>query len=775
MLLKIGRFFSTARLLQRQALRDRSSKAFLKPVADKKRRPWKGSTKSSWNDRSSDRLSKAESKLLHHSVSHKKGKVDFAKVTNNSVAENLKKSLLSLQIDKTSAAEDKLKQILAGLAEAATKVKEPLVSTIADACPAWNPLNTDFGLEKVLERYERQVFEEIDYKVPRSVAAHQWANLTDYFGFCVKTRIFPAAKVIRRAHDELVAINMNTSEYMFMKITKEYMVDGFLRYYASLVEANQPMVVQSRWKKIDLSRPESMFPFARAIPRKVYLHIGPTNSGKTYQALQRFQQAENAFYAGPLRLLAREVYSRMKSSGRACNLITGEEVITESNADGSPAGLASGTIEMISMNKDLDVAVIDEIQMIEDRDRGWAWTQAFLGVRAKELHLCGDANTETIINQLVKLTGDELVIKRYERLSPLYPAKRHLTNILNELETGDCIVFFSKKELIKAKEEIEFNTGHKCAIIYGSLPAATRAQQALAFNDPNSEYRYLVASDAIGMGLNLAIKRVIFSRTEKFNGRYLDKIPIAQVKQIAGRAGRFHVAGHTGSAGDEPLPGEVTAITRKDLRYIKECLKTNSPLVVRAGLFPPEDFLRDYANSIGPRMPFHRILAILARGTRIGEHFFLTDMSDMIETAELFADIPGLMLEEKIVLAKAPVLGRAPEVKDAFRAFCQVIAQGESKTLADISDTNISYLAHAHISDGTDTLEGIHRIISLYIWLSYRFPHNFLDIEGAQNMLQLCETRIDGLLTGKNNSVFRRKDPENEDVSGANSALQPNL
>ena len=151
----------------------------------------------------------------------------------------------------------------------------------------------------------------------------------------------------------------------------------------------------------------------------------------------------------------------------------------------------------------MDVAVIDEIQMINHEERGWAWTQAFLGLQAKEVHLCGEARTVPLIRELCALTGDEVHVHEYERLSPLKVADRSLKGELDQLEKGDCVVCFSVMNIHAMRKAIEKRTGKKCAIVYGSLPPETRAQQARLFNDPDNDYDFLVASDAIGMGLNL--------------------------------------------------------------------------------------------------------------------------------------------------------------------------------------------------------------------------------------------------------------------------------
>jgi ATP-dependent RNA helicase SUPV3L1/SUV3 len=255
----------------------------------------------------------------------------------------------------------------------------------------------------------------------------------------------------------------------------------------------------------DLRYPAEWYPATREIPRTVHLHVGPTNSGKTYHALKRLEEAETGIYLGPLRLLAHEVYTRLNAKGKTCALVTGEE---QRMPEGERPKMFSCTVEMAPLNTGFEVAVIDEIQMINHRERGWAWTQAFLGLQARELHLCGEARTVPLMRELCALVGDQVVIHEYERLTPLQVEPRSLRGRLADLQKGDCIVAFTVMGIHALRREIEKKTGKKCAIVYGSLPPETRAQQARLFNDPDNDYDFLVASDAIGMGLNLYVPYV---------------------------------------------------------------------------------------------------------------------------------------------------------------------------------------------------------------------------------------------------------------------------
>lgn len=289
------------------------------------------------------------------------------------------------------------------------------------------------------------------------------------------------------------------------RVSGEMAVDLQLRYSYEGLIANRrfsDVTVETQVKLADLRYPVEWYPATRTIQRTIHLHVGPTNSGKTYQALKRLEQAESGVYAGPLRLLAHEVYQRLNAKGKTCDLVTGDEIITKNTPSDGP-GMQSCTVEMIPLNTTFDVAVIDEIQMMGHQQRGWAWTQALLGLKARELHLCGEERTVPLVRELVALMGDKLEIHTYQRLSPLKTASTSLRGGLQDLRKGDCVVVFSRIGLHAMKRDIERATQKRVAIVYGGLPPEIRAQQAKLFNDPDSDYEVLVASDAIGMGLNL--------------------------------------------------------------------------------------------------------------------------------------------------------------------------------------------------------------------------------------------------------------------------------
>lgn len=284
-----------------------------------------------------------------------------------------------------------------------------------------------------------------------------------------------------------------------IKVVDEVILDYFNSFSVTFGDPAFNEADETRLQQCaDARNPGEWYPEARAIRRKIIMHVGPTNSGKTYQALQRLETAKAGWYGGPLRLLAHEIFNKMNTKGIPCNLRTGEEI----RIIDPKAPLTASTIEMFQESVEYDIAVIDEIQMIGHKQRGYAWSAALLGLRSKEIHLCGEEAAVPLIQKIVAELGDEMEVHTYQRLSPL-AMEQHALISLKHVEPGDCVVGFSRTSLFSIKKQIEDQTGLQCAMVYGALPPETRALQAQLFNDPDSDYEVIVASDAIGMGLNL--------------------------------------------------------------------------------------------------------------------------------------------------------------------------------------------------------------------------------------------------------------------------------
>ena len=545
--------------------------------------------------------------------------------------------------------------------------------------------------------------------------------------------------------------------------------------------------LEDQEKLADIRYPVEWYPATRAIQRKIILHVGPTNSGKTYHALQRLEQAKSGIYAGPLRLLAHEVYTRLNAKGRPCDLVTGDEKTVHKGAE-----MQSCTVEMVPLNADVDVAVIDEIQMIGHKERGWAWTQALLGIKAREIHLCGEERAVPLIRELATSMGDEIDVRTYQRLSPLRIMATSLNGQLSNLKKGDCLVVFSRVGIHTMKREIEKLTQKRVAVVYGSLPPEIRAQQAKLFNDSDNDYDIIVASDAIGMGLNLqdshilifpvancdarAIKRIIFESVTKFNGTYNEIIEDAQLKQIAGRAGRYRTSAQAErlvvNRDDDktilqdspetvapPSFGLVTTLHSEDLPTLRKAMQKEPDPLMSAGLLPPTTILTKFATYFPPSTNFSYILLRLHELSLQHPRYHLCVLNDQTAIADVIQPIENLAIHDRIVFCAAPANPRLPGMSSILRAFARCVGENTSGALLDISELPLDVLCEEISVDRhfMERLESLHKALILYLWLSYRFVGVFVNQSMAFHVKSLVEERIDKLLAEYSESPEIRK------------------
>ncbi len=291
-----------------------------------------------------------------------------------------------------------------------------------------------------------------------------------------------------------------------------------------------PKTIERGIKEAIQQKPELEYPGAREMKRKFILHIGPTNSGKTHDALERLKECSHGAYFGPLRLLALEVYDKLNTEGLACSMITGEETLEV------PGAICQAcTVEMLNDHDYFDIVVVDECQMIADPYRGHNWTRAILGLRAEEIHLCMAPEAEDIVVQMIRRCGDQFKVVRHKRNTRLTLQEEPYV-LGRDLKKGDALIVFSKKSVLALAAHLE-NQGIRCSVIYGNLPPATRREQVRRFLAKETDV--VVSTDAIGMGLNLPIRRIVFVETRKFDGVNKRTLNPEEIKQIAGRAGRY--------------------------------------------------------------------------------------------------------------------------------------------------------------------------------------------------------------------------------------------
>ena len=295
---------------------------------------------------------------------------------------------------------------------------------------------------------------------------------------------------------------------------------------------------------------KDLYPLARMMHRRFILHLGPTNSGKTWESIQRLQTANHGIYLGPLRLLAFEQFEGLNLADVPCSLVTGEERIP---VPGSR--VQSSTIEMADLDTEYDIAVIDECQMISDRDRGGAWSAAVLGLRAEEIHICASPYAERLLTAIIQDCGDEMSVVRHERMAPLVVEESGF-HFPSGVRKGDALIVFSKARVHALAAELK-QLGYRVSLIYGALPPDVRRNQAERFRQGETDV--VVSTDAIAMGMNLPIARVVFMESEKYDGDITRPLTDSEIRQIAGRAGRYgqYDIGYVNALGFRPMVAQA--------------------------------------------------------------------------------------------------------------------------------------------------------------------------------------------------------------------------
>jgi ATP-dependent RNA helicase SUPV3L1/SUV3 len=271
---------------------------------------------------------------------------------------------------------------------------------------------------------------------------------------------------------------------------------------------------------------------------KITAVLGPTNTGKTFQAIETMLGFENGMMGFPLRLLAREIYDTViqKVDPNKVALITGEEKIIPPNAK-----YYLCTVESMPIDKNLEFVAIDEIQMCADSERGHIFTDRLLNLRGEKLTMFLGANTiKSIISNLAENT-EFINKKRLSSLSYVGHTK------ISRINRKSAIVAFSTEQVYAIAELIRRQKGG-AAIVMGSLSPKTRNAQVELYQ--SGDVDFLVATDAIGMGINMDLESIYFSNIKKFDGKKLRRLNLSEIGQIAGRAGRYLNDGNFGITGD---------------------------------------------------------------------------------------------------------------------------------------------------------------------------------------------------------------------------------
>ncbi len=367
----------------------------------------------------------------------------------------------------------------------------------------------------------------------------------------------------------------------------------------------------------------------------VTLHLGPTNSGKTFQGISQLMIAGSGWYLAPLRLLAHEIFDTLNKNGVACNLLTGEESI---EVDG--ARITAATIEMFDPRRSGDCVIIDEAHMLSDSQRGWAWTRAIMETDAPEVHIIGAPVVENLIRRMTSEIGVDIEVENYLRLTPLDVA--HKPWNLASLPSKTILVAFSRKMVLGLKSELEKVYHRSVSVVYGNLPPEVRLNQAERFASGSTEI--CVATDAIGMGLNLPADNVCFFETKKFDGNEVRGLTVNEIRQIGGRAGRYGLSNQ----------GLIGALNRSDLLDINNAINSGIADIEFAHVAPAPESISLMPGSLSEKL--QKWVELSGIPPRWKEMLRPVDLTSQIELAKMLTprDVRKLGEEVALLLINAP-------------------------------------------------------------------------------------------------------------------------
>ena len=451
---------------------------------------------------------------------------------------------------------------------------------------------------------------------------------------------------------------------------------------------------------------KNLFPLARSLRRRLIFHTGPTNSGKTYTAFQQLKKAGTGYYLAPLRLLALEGYESLRDDGVSASLITGEEQLLDEDATH-----ISSTIEMLSFETEVDCCVIDEVQMIDDRDRGWAWANAIIGAPAKTVIMTGSPNAREAIIALAEYLGEPLEIVEFERKNPLELLKSPTP--IDAIEPKTAVIAFTRSNALRLKQQL--SKTYRTSVIYGNLSPEVRREEARRFREGETDI--LVATDAISMGLNLPIKTLLFSKADKFDGQNQRNLTATEVRQISGRAGRYGLS----------EKGYVGALTGDVLKTISSLFtKEIEPIALPFNVMANFDHIM-LVSTILEEKSLSEIIDFFVLNMKFEGPFRAANLESMQE-ASAIVDRYDLDMRTKYTLATAPLSTSSPLVMAAFERYVRALEQ--KKPIAYIPPRALGNyaLSMEELQEAEDRIKEI----SLYLWLSYRMGEYFVDAEKAR-------------------------------------------
>jgi ATP-dependent RNA helicase SUPV3L1/SUV3 len=580
----------------------------------------------------------------------------------------------------------------------------------------WRKMDPEAQRALVLERASPEAIEALHASAFEFV--QQIAELADDCDFDAMTFLHTLA-------------DLETSE------PAEHVYDRIRQRIIHAVEREQEERHAERTKQsINLAEYPASFEIASRMPRRFIALLGPTNSGKTHRAMEALMKAPSGIYLAPLRLLALENFERMQAASvhgkpLKVSLVTGEE---RRLAEG--ATHVASTVEMLDSRTRVDVAVIDEIQMLADRDRGAAWTAAVCGAPASVVYLVGAPEARRAIEALAERLEVPLEVHVLKRMAPL-AMEPGAVRKLRGLKRGDAVIAFSRREVLKWRDMIT-EMGLSVATVYGNLSPEVRRAQAERFRDGTADI--VVGTDALAMGLNMPIARIVMTTAVKYNGYEEEEISAALARQIAGRAGRYGVHEEGFVAG---FDDETHAVMRA---LLKEKL---APLATSGFAVAPSIENLHRIASVTNETSLVKLLKRFVHNIDVPDGFFYPRITDEQSERAIWLDTLPLSVAEKFMLSLVPISSKVPSLQAAWEYWATSLAK---KRVCKLEPDNGS-LRFLNLQEVEDTC----RRYSAYAWIAYRQPEFFPSVDVAQELSRAASERVDALLQAQNAAARQQR------------------
>jgi ATP-dependent RNA helicase SUPV3L1/SUV3 len=581
----------------------------------------------------------------------------------------------------------------------------------------WRKLDLEARRKLLQERVTQAAADELNASVEAFVA--------DIAGQCEDENMDPVA-LLSQLNE------LETSE------PASFVFDRIAQRLVHAIEREQEERHAARTKQsINLAEYPDSFEVARRMPRRFIALLGPTNSGKTHRAMEALAKASSGVYLAPLRLLALENFERLQQArphGKelAVSLVTGEE---RRIAEG--ATHVASTVEMLDTRTRVEVAVIDEIQMLADRDRGSAWTAAVCGAPASVVYLVGAPEARRAIEALAERLECQLEVHVLKRMGPLSMENTAVRKLRN-VQRGDAVIAFSRREVLMWRDMIT-EMGLSVATVYGNLAPEVRRAQAERFRDGSADV--VVATDALAMGLNMPIARIVMTTTVKFNGVEEEEISASLARQIAGRAGRYGVH-------EEGLVAGYDDDTHEVMRAL---LKEKIPPLSATGFMvaPTLEHLHRIASVTG-ETSLAKLLKRFMHNIDVPDGFFYPRITEEQAERALWLDTLPLSVADKFMLSLVPVSTKVPSLQRAWEQWAHALAKKKvCKLHPEQGD-----LQWRNLQEVEDTC----RLYSAYAWLAYRAPEYFPSVELAQELARAASERVDSILHAQNAAARKKHD-----------------